>query len=86
MKDNIVQVKNPRTGHYVKIDRLHGIIIPDEAVDFVHAGEVIECGACCPEKYQDCKELERIYPFLKCKCRCHTNMRSQNSKEIDTLN
>ena len=37
-KENIVQVKNPRTGHYVKINREQGQIIAHKKSDVPYKG------------------------------------------------
>lgn len=40
--------------------------------NFLQVGRMIECGDCHPEKYGDCKKLEKTYPPYKCNCICHS--------------
>lgn len=51
-------------------------ICPDENMskecDYLESLGTIECGNCHPEKFEDCKVLEKKYPGIKkCDCICH---------------
>ena len=44
-------------------------------INFLQVGEIIECGACHPEKFPDCKKLSLVanpeFEDYKCSCICH---------------
>src|SRR3990167_7053759 len=41
-----------------------------ESNNFIQVGQTIECGRCCPEKFEDCVSLQAKYGH-KCNCICH---------------
>ena len=44
---------------------------PEPKNKYLKVGQMIECGNCHPEKFEDCKKLEAEYPNIKCDCICH---------------
>jgi len=44
---------------------------PKQKVNFLQVGRITECGSCHPEKFEDCKEIEKRTENYTCDCVCH---------------
>ena len=52
--------------------------------NYLQVGRMIECGACHPEKYKDCEEIEKQYgKDFKCECICHDKTFSKGHEPED---
>ncbi len=57
--------------------------------NYVQVLGTVECGACHPEKFPDCKKVEKETPGWKCDCKCHKQKGDkpkpkQNASKQDT--
>jgi len=48
-----------------------GVPKEEKSINFMQIGDTVECGNCHPEKFEDCKNLEKMYDRFKCNCKCH---------------
>jgi len=50
----------------------------EENTNYVQIGKTQRCGGCEPDKFPDCKELEKEINGYKCDCICHDLLTNAN--------